>query len=144
MCTGLSTPSSSHCCLLQDPSPLLCLGYLCLVYLSWSGWTCLPCLPSKLCRTRALSRYDTLVLLISYAASQSTQPSQPSQPSSVPSSAASQQHRTMDGPVTHTLKYNRPAMSTFPLTILRTQMVNRTEENVDISVGVWKEKLQQE
>jgi hypothetical protein len=103
-------------------------------------------------------------------ASQSTQPSQSSQPSSVPSiasgqstqpsqssqsrqssqsssassSVASQQHLTVDGQGTHTLKYNRPAMSTYPLTILRTQMVNRTEENVDLSVGVWKEKLQQE
>ena len=35
-------------------------------------------------------------------------------------------------------------MSTFPITILRTQLVNRTEQNVDLSVGVWKERLQQE
>jgi hypothetical protein len=50
----------------------------------------------------------------------------------------------LDGPAMQTLRFNRPAVSSYPHTILRTMMVGLSEPNIDLSVGCWKELLQQE
>jgi hypothetical protein len=58
-----------------------------------------------------------------------------SQQSSAPASTASQE-RTLDGPAMQTLRFNRPAVSSYPHTILRTMMVGLSEPNIDLSVGL--------
>jgi hypothetical protein len=44
----------------------------------------------------------------------------------------------------HTLHFGRPPTSAYPISIIATQRFNRTEQQVDLSVGHWKQALQKQ
>jgi hypothetical protein len=44
----------------------------------------------------------------------------------------------------HTLQFGRPPTAAYPTSIIATQRFNRTEQQVDLSVGHWKQALQKQ
>jgi hypothetical protein len=85
------------------------------------------------------SSVSTLPLSRKFTQVQFTQV-QTTQPQIQPNSTSS----TRKEAAMHTLQFGRPPTAAYPTSIIATQRFNRTEQQVDLSVGHWKQALQKQ